>query len=228
MQILVTRPEADAARTAETVRALGHDVLIAPLLRVEIVVADFGGRFDAVLTTSANAARAIASHARANELITLPCLTVGNRSADAARAAGFTRVESAGGALADLVRLAAQRHAHGRVLYLAGEDRAGDLAGELSRHGVVVDTAVIYRAVALESLPAEILSARLDGVLHYSRRSVTTLLRLAERADALNAVLSLAHYCLSAEVAGPLREAGAQRIAIAASPTESALLTLLK
>ena len=55
-----------------------------------------------------------------------------------------------------------------------------------------------------------------------------TLLRLAGEAGALNAVLNLAHYCLSAEVAVPLREAGAQRIAVAASPTESALLTLLK
>ena len=227
MRLLVTRPEPDAARTAETLRALGHDALIAPLLRVEIVVADFGGPFEAVLMTSANAARAVASHPRARELFSLPCLTVGDRSADAARAAGFARVESAGGALSDLVRLVAQRHAHGRVLYLAGEDRAGDLAGELSGHGIAADTAVVYRAVPLDEFPVEVMSA-LDGVLHYSRRSVTTMLRLTEAAGALNPMLSLAHYCLSAEVAAPLRAAGAGRIMVAASPTESALLTLLK
>ena len=92
----------------QALRALGHEVLVAPLLRIESIGADFGGPFDAVLMTSANAARAVASHPRANELIMLPCLTVGDRSADAARAAGFTRVESANGALADLVRLAAR------------------------------------------------------------------------------------------------------------------------
>ena len=224
MRLLVTRPEADAARTAEALRARGHEVVVAPLLRIEPVEADFGGPFDAVLMTSANAARAIAVHPRGPELFSFPCLTVGDRSAEAARAAGFTRVESADGALPDLVRLLTQRHANGRLLYLAGEDRAG----EFSSHGVAVETAVVYRAVAVEQLPPDVAQAQLAGVLHYSRRSAATLLRLAERAGALNAMLGLAHYCLSAEVAAPLRAAGAQRIAVAASPTESALLTLLK
>jgi len=228
MHLLVTRPEADAVRTAAALRALGHEAVLAPLFRVESVHAEFDGPFDAVLMTSAHAARAIAAHPRAPELFSLPCLTVGDRSAEAARAAGFAHVESADGALADLVRLAAQRHAGCRLLYLAGEDRAGDLAEELSGHRIRVETAVIYRAVAVENLPAGIARARLDGVLHYSRRSTTTLLRLAGEAGALNTVLGLAHYCLSAEVAAPLRAAGAQRIAVAASPTESALLTLLK
>ena len=114
-----------------------------------------------------------------------------------------------------------------RFLYLAGEDRAGDLAADLARHGVAVETVVIYRAVPLDQLPAEIAQAQLDGVLHYSRRSAATLLRLAEAASALNAVLTLAHYCLSDDVARPLRDAGAERIAVAAAPTESALLALL-
>ena len=224
MRLLVTRPEADAARTADALRARGLEVVVAPLLRIEPVNAEFGGPFDALLMTSANAARAVATHPRAGELFSLPCLTVGDRSAEAARAAGFTRVESADGALPDLVRLVTQRHTNGRLLYLAGEDRAG----EFSSHGVAVETAVVYRAVAVEQLPPDVARAQLDGVLHYSRRSAATLLRLAEKAGALNAVLGLAHYCLSAEVAAPLRAAGAQWIAVAASPTESALLTLLK
>ena len=224
MRLLVTRPEADAARTAEALRARGHEAVLAPLLRIESVKAEFGGPFDAVLMTSANAARAVAGHRRARELFSLRCLTVGDRSAEAARAAGFTRVESADGALPDLVRLVTQRHANGRLLYLAGEDRAG----EFSSHGVAVETAVVYRAIAVEQLPPDVAPAQFDGVLHYSRRSATALLRLAERAGALNAVIGLAHYCLSAEVAAPLRAAGAERIAVAASPTESALLTLLK
>lgn len=226
MRLLVTRPEADAARTAQALRARGHEALVAPLLRVEAIAADFGISFDAVLMTSANAARAVAAHPRVGELVGLPCLTVGDRSAEAARAAGFTRVASADGALADLVRLATQGHAR-RLLYLAGEDRAGDLAGELARHGLAVETVVVYRAVALDTLPAGIAQARLDGVLHYSSRSAATLLRLAAAAGALNTLLGLPHYCLSAEVAAPLRQAGAARIAVASSPTESALLTLL-
>ena len=228
MRLLVTRPEADAARTAEALRARGHEVLAAPLLRVESIGADFGEPFDAVLMTSANAARVIASHPRAAELIRLPVFTVGDRSAEAARAAGFARVESADGALADLVRLVGSRCPRGaRLIYLAGEDRAGDLGGELGE-GFVVETAAVYRAVAVEDLPPEIVRVPLDGVLHYSRRSAATLLRLAEPAGALGAILGLAHYCLSDDVAVPLRHAGAERIAIAAAPAESALLALLK
>ena len=228
MRLLVTRPEADAARTAEALRARGHEVLATPLLRVESMGADFGERFDAVLMTSANAARVIASHPRAAELIRLPVFTVGDRSAQVARAAGFARVESADGALADLVRLVASRCPRGaRLIYLAGEDRAGDPGAELGE-GFVVETAAVYRAVAVEALPPEIVRVPLDGVLHYSRRSAATLLRLAEPAGALGAILSLAHYCLSDDVAAPLRHAGATRIAVAAAPTESALWALLE
>src|SRR5882724_9060296 len=194
MRLLVTRPEPDAARSADALRARGHQVLVAPLLQTQSIAADFGGPFAAVLMTSANAARALTAHPRAAELTALPVLTVGARSAEVARAGGFSDVTSAEGALADLVRLAAQRFSEARLLYLAGEDRAGDLAGGLSAHGIAVETAVIYRAVACETLPGEIVNAidRLDGVLHYSRRSAETLLRLAQRAGLHAAVLSLA------------------------------------
>src|SRR5215213_11590527 len=211
MRLLVTRPQPDATRTAQALRAQGHEVLVAPLLSTQTIEADFTGPYAAVLMTSANAARALSAHPRANELTRLPAFTVGTRSAEAARAAGFADVVSADGALADLVTLVASRftNSSGRLLYLAGEDRAGDLAGELAVHGVSVDTVVIYRAIAAARLPPELVqaltSARLDGALHYSRRSVTTLIELSDVAGVLNALLNLAHYCLSAEVAAPLR-----------------------
>jgi uroporphyrinogen-III synthase len=135
-------------------------------------------------------------------------------------------VESADGALGDLVALAAKRFPKGRLLYLAGEDRAGDLAAELGAHGVAVETAVVYRATPVDALPSNIVPADLDGALHYSRRSAATLLRLAERAGVLAGILGLSHYCLSDDVAAVLREAGAQKTRTAASPTESDLLML--
>lgn len=233
MRLLVTRPEPDATRSAQALRARGHEVLVAPLLQTQAIDAEFTGPYNAVLMTSANAARALSSHRRAGELITLSAFTVGARSADAARAAGFREVVSADGALTDLVRLVAARFAgsSARLLYLAGEDHAGDLGGDLAAHGIAVETVVIYRAVAAERCPAELTQAlsnmRLDGALHYSPRSVTTLIELAERSGVLNALLNLAHYCLSDEVARPLRAAGAGRISIAPRPDEAALIDLL-
>lgn len=230
MRILLTRPEPDGLRSAARLRARGHNVILAPLMRGETLKADFGGPVAAVLMTSANAARAAVEQPRFAELSRLPVFTVGEHSAEVARAAGFTEVVSAQGALHDLVRLVAARFANGRLLYLAGEDRAGDLAAELARHGITVETAVIYRAVVATALPPEATQAlgtnQLDAVLHYSRRSAATLLRLAAEAHAVNTLLGLAHYCLSDEVAVPLREAGARRIAIAPHPGELSLFGL--
>lgn len=233
MRLLVTRPEPDATRTAETLRARGHEVLVAPLLATLTISADFAGSYDGVLMTSANAARALMTHPRRSELMRLTCFTVGNRTAEAARTVGFADTVSADGALGDLADLVAARVARSaRLLYLAGEDRAGDLAGHLAKRGITVDTAVIYQAVAAEKLPAHLTEAlkhgSLDGALHYSRRSVATLLAFAGHSGAMNAVTGLAHYCLSAEVAAPLREVAAGRIAVAARPDEASLLALIE
>jgi uroporphyrinogen-III synthase len=233
MRLLVTRPEPDALRTAEALRARGHEVLLAPLMRGELVDADLSGEWAGVLMTSANAARAVSTHSQLAGLLRLPAFTVGDRSAEVARTIGFSDVVSADGGMRDLVRLVAQRFAGNgaRLLYLAGEDRAGDLAAALAPHGIAVDTAVVYRVVAADALPLDAALAlkegRIDGALHYSRRSAETLLRLAEGAGALNAVLSLAHYCLSAEVAEPLRARGATTLRIAARPQEAALIDLI-
>jgi uroporphyrinogen-III synthase len=232
MRLLVTRPEPDATHTVQALRTRGHDVLVAPLLQTQTIVVEFSGPYAAVLMTSANAARALSAHPRVGELTRLPAFTVGARSAEAARAAGFGDVTSADGALGDLVTLAASRFAASSpLLYLAGEDRAGDLVGDLGRRGVTVETAVIYRAIAAERLPADLKQAlskgELDGALHYSRRSVTTLIELGRAAGVLHGLLNLAHYCLSDEVAAPLRNAGARRISVALRPDEAALIGLL-
>jgi uroporphyrinogen-III synthase len=233
MRLLVTRPEPDASRTAELLCERGHTVLVAPVLVTQPVEAHFKSSYDAVLLTSANAARALAKHSRASEFTKLPCFAVGERSAEAARTAGFADVVSADGALPDLVNAVAARFASGsgNLLHIAGEDRAGDLAGELGRRGHAVETVVAYRAVAVPQLPAEPLAAlgesQLDGALHYSSRSVAALIRLGEEAGVLRDLRGLAHYCLSDAIARALREAGATRVNVAAHPDETALIALL-
>ncbi|AMN38636.1 uroporphyrinogen-III synthase [Rhodoplanes sp. Z2-YC6860] len=230
MRLLVTRPEPDNARTAATLRAKGHEVLLAPMLRIESIPdADLGSPpWSGVLLTSANGARALAAHPRCGELRSLPVLAVGRASADVARAAGFADVTSADGDADDLVRLTAMRFAPSRVrlLYPAGEDRSRDLAGALSMKGIGVHTVVAYRAVTANDFPPEVQAAlaqgRIDGVLHFSRRSVDGYLacsRMMQR-EALKPM----HYCLSDRAAEPLRLAGATRIAVSAHPDEASLI----
>jgi uroporphyrinogen-III synthase len=232
VRLLVTRPEPDAERTAATLRARGCEVIVAALLRVETLAPELGhGPWRALALTSANAARAIERHPRRAELVTLPAFVVGRRTGAAARAAGFGEVRSADGNASDLVRLIAARVAGGALLYLAGEDRAGDLVGDLAAHGVTVETAVVYRAAKVSSFPAAAAAALaaggLDGVLHYSRRSTEAYLDCARAAGLLDQALAPVHYCLAQPVAEPLLKAGARDMRIAARPEEGALLDLI-
>jgi len=233
MRLLVTRPEPDNARTTAALRALGHEVMLAPLLHIEAVAdADLGPPpWAAILLTSANGARAITSHPRHNELMALPVLAVGQSTASAARAAGFADVLSADGNARDLMRLVAGRLAGSRLplLYLAGEDRSSDLAGELSAQGLTVRTVVIYRAAKAPGFPPAVRAAleqgRIDGVLHFSRRSVETYVDCGR--DLIAPALAPVHYCLSARTAEPLRLAGATEVRVAARPDEASLLALV-
>jgi uroporphyrinogen-III synthase len=233
VRFLLTRPEADAERTAASLRARGHEVIVAPLLRIETLSdADLGdGPWAAILVTSANAVRAIAVHRRRDELCSVPVFTVGERSAQAMRTAGFTDVSSADGNVNDLAFLiAAQMKPTAPLLYLAGEERSGDLAGELRAQHFAVHTALVYRAVVAEKLPRhadEALAAGIDGVLHFSRRSAEAYVDAARGSGLLaDALTGPAQFCLSARVAEPLAQAGAADVRIAARPDEAALLEL--
>jgi uroporphyrinogen-III synthase len=231
VRLLVTRPAADATRTAAALRARGHEPILAPLLDVEIMSdADLGaGPWSAILVTSANAVRAVAGHKRRDELRGIAVFTVGDRSAQAMRDAGFTTVTSAGGSVTDLARLVVARLTPpARLLYLAGEERSGDLGSLLRARNFAVDTVPVYRAVINETRHARAaFAAGIDGVLHFSRRSAEAYLAAARDTGLLDyAVKNPIHYCLSARVAEPLRLAGAARLHIAARADEAALLDL--
>jgi len=232
VRLLVTRPEPDGERTGAALRTRGHDVLLAPLLRVEAIACDLGeAAYGAVVMTSANAARAVAAHPSRAVLAALPAFTVGRRTAEAARAAGFADVRSADGDKADLAALlrAEYEAARGPLLYLAGEDRAGEL--DLAASGIAVVTTVIYRAAAAERFPDEVAAAlaagAIDGVLHFSRRSAEAYLACGRRAGVLAAALAPLQLCLSAAVAEPLAAAGARAVRIAFRPDETAMLELV-
>jgi uroporphyrinogen-III synthase len=230
VRLLVTRPEADGARTAALLRARGHDVVLAPLLRIELIDFEVPDKaWSAVVMTSANAARAVARHPRRETIIALEAFTVGRHTAEAARAAGFRMVHSADGDkddLADLLRACLGEHS-APLLYLAGEERAGDLATS----GMPVVTVVAYRAVKAErfapAVAAALVQGALDGVLHFSARTAQAYLDCAARERMLERALAPVHFCLSQQVAQPLSAAGAATVRIAPQPDEAAMVELV-
>ncbi len=233
MRLIVTRPHPDSVRTAGALRARGHEVLQAPLMRVEPLAVDLSGTWGAVIVTSANAPAAIAGNPARETILKLPVFAVGRRSADAAREAGFANVTSAGGDVRDLVRLIAERRADAGapLLYLAGEDRAADLVGELAVHGIATDMRIVYRAVTAPFPPelvAALKSGEVDAVLHFSRRSADNYLAGAGQAGLLEQALGPRHFCLSAQIAAPLTAAGAVKVSVAPRPDEGTLLGLVE
>ena len=227
MRILITRPQAEAERTAARLIALGHEPVIAPVLRIERTEdTPPSGSFDALIVTSVNAVPALADleDGRAP-----PVFAVGARTAAAVAAEGFADVRAGGGGAAALAALIAKSLNPGaRLLHIAGRDRKPELALSLAEAGFQIEVWAAYAAQAAKRLPDAARNAlrdsRLDAALHYSRRSVTIVLDLVRTADLTHPFLALDHLCLSPDAAAPLREAGGRRIIAAERPDEEALL----
>jgi uroporphyrinogen-III synthase len=239
LAVLVTRPQPDDEATAAGLRARGHEVLRAPMLRFEPVAFndDTDARYGAVIVTSANALRGIAQHLAGHRLLKLPLFAVGEHTAAAARRAGFTGVMAAEGdatGLRDSVLASVKAKTLKKastLLYLAGADLARDLAGELGERGFTVVTHTTYRMIPVANLPREVCDAfaanGIEAVLHYSRRSARAFLEAARAAGVEISALAIRQCCISDRVATVVRDAGATQVVVAASPDENALFEAL-
>lgn len=226
LKVWITRAEPGASRTAEQVRALGHEAFVAPLLQVRPLAgagADLAG-VGALAFTSANGVRAFAALSSERDL---PVFAVGAATAAAARAAGFTHISSGEGDVAALAEAIAARRGDlaGAVLHPAPVEPAGDLVGDLSARGVPARAAAIYDTVPVPPTPE--LTARLrelDVVLLHSPKAARALAELlaAHPAPHLRAL------GLSAAVLEPLAQTALASQDHPPMPLESALLNLLE
>jgi uroporphyrinogen-III synthase len=240
MAVLVTRPLPDGDITAAHLRQQGFEVITAPMLRFEPFGFDAQAEspYGGIIATSANALRAVEAKLADTPLLKLPVFTVGERTAAAARSAGFAKVISAAGdaaALRDLIvetAKAKKLKKKSPLLYLAGEELARDLPGELRDQGFEVVTHVAYRMVPARDLPREVVdgfaAGRIEAVLHYSRRSARAFVEAARAGGVEISALGLPQCCISAAVAEIVREAGATQVSVAAKPDENALFEALK
>lgn len=232
MQVLVTRPQPEAHRTARAVRARGCLPVLAPLFTAEALPPPaLPERIDALVVTSARTLAYLDADTRAR-LYGLPVFAVGARTAAALEAAGFRAIRSAEADVTALARtIFAAGLPQGAVLYSPGGSlRAGNLGHDLAAQGLVLRGAALYRMVAVPALPeaaVAALNAGAPGVLHYSPHAAVTCLRLATEAGLKDRLASGRHFCLSAAVAAPLRAAGFGQVAEATAPTEDDLMNLL-
>jgi uroporphyrinogen-III synthase len=240
LHALVTRPEEDAAPLAAALAERGIEVTIEPLLAIHPVPdapVDLQG-VQALLFTSANGARSFAALAAARDLSgwrELAVFAVGDASATAARDAGFTRVESAGGDVAALARLVIDRldPKAGALFHAAGSAVAGDLAGVLGGAGFAVRREMLYEAKPAQQLSpatATALANRgFDLVLFFSPRTATTFVALTRAAGeaVVEGCAAAAATCLSPAVAAAAGELPWREVQTAARPELPALLDLI-
>jgi uroporphyrinogen-III synthase len=227
MRVLVTRSTDDAARTAEKLAARGHEACLAPVTRIVPTGNPAPlGSYDALIVTSAHAQDSLTSLDRAK-----PVFAVGDRTAEGVSGAGFADIAVAEGDAVSLARLIRETLPPGRtLLHVTARHRKEEPAASLRAAGFTVLQWEAYEAEAVERLPDSAVEAlrtgQIGAALHYSRRSADLVVRLAGEAGLASSLLAVPHLCLSADVAAPLRRAGAATL-VAGEPSEEALLGLL-
>jgi uroporphyrinogen-III synthase len=236
MRLLVTRPDPEGERTARALEKLGHHVTISAALDIRYLIdAPFvAGKPQAILVTSVNAVRALERHAKKRDLLACPVLAVGDRTAVEAKRAGFASAVSAQGALDDLCALVKESctPAGGTLLYAAGADQAGDLAGQLGRDGFAVETMTVYRAEKVRDLTDAARRAlhenEIDGVLFYSARSAAAFGEQLKQAGLAPLGSHVTCYCLSQAVAEAAGGLTSGPLKIAETPDQLALFALIE
>ncbi len=235
MRLLVTRPQPDTDVQAEKLNALGHEVIAAPLLEVEFLEVS-PLPFDAaqaLIATSRNGLRALASSPELQAALKLPLYAVGKATADLARELGFNEIHPGPGTAEELLPLIASEcdPAAGALLHLAGERQAFDLKTALEDKKFKVEQPVVYRVHLADSFAEGAREAlgkgTLDGVILMSPATAQTYVALVDASDLRHRAMGLTYFCLSHAVAEPLKALDDARILIAGRPREDDLLALI-
>lgn len=207
-RLWITRTEPDATRSARAWADVGFEPIVAPLLTIApvAVATDIPDAAELIFTSS-HGVRHCGIQPDARRIY-----TVGDATERAAREAGFTDVISASGdwkALVGTVQ-ATERE----LVHIGGRTVRGTLVDSLRARGFRVSRRMVYESSPVTEWPLD--PEQIDAVALYSPMASETLMALPpKRLDWLTA------YCLSANVAAPLR---GPRIVIADAPNEASLV----
>ena len=225
--ILITRPQPGAAESAQALRALGWEPLLAPALTLTALPFKAPPRCQALVITSRAAARALPA-------LPLRVIAVGEATAAEARARGFADVQAAAGDAAALAALigATLRPEDGALCLAVGEGYALDLAAALRAKGFRVIRRVVYAARPSTALPNEAQSALKAGRIHAAlftsprlAREAMRLLRDSGLQETARCIIAIA---LSPRIAAALAALPWAEIRTAARPDHVALLACLE
>ena len=235
MKLLITRPAEDAKRQAVPFEALGHEVVIRPLMEVvfpRLTPLRLQG-VQGLIATSRNALRGLARNGTFEAAKCLPTFCVGEATASFARELGFTHVVAGKGAAKDLIPLITYSTVPeaGALLYITGQHLAFDLEKPLKTKGYAVPRVIVYEAREADKNTmtafADSLRQGTEGIVLMSPRTSEICVKAIKQFKLEREAATATCYCYSGAVARPMREIDGMSIAIACSPTEADLLELI-
>ncbi|MER9297486.1 uroporphyrinogen-III synthase [Mesorhizobium sp. M0621] len=233
-RVLVTRPEPGASRTARQLEQTGFQPVLLPLTETVALPVDGGVVPDdavAVAVTSANAVRHAPKEIIA-ALAALPCHAVGERTAQAAREAGFLSVSEGPGNAEALADSLAGDLSGKTIVYLCGRVRFPAFEQRLTTADVRVRAVETYDTPAVgysdEAILERLSGQPADAVLLYSAKAAAAMQVLARRPALQGLFEKTWFFALSARIAAVLDDVAGERTRIAAQPDEEALLALLQ
>ena len=151
-KIWITRPSDEARILSTSLKKLGYDTVVEPLLKIQFKTRQINTKgCQAVIFTSSNGVKAYIHN---NGDLSLPAYVVGAATAYQARKAHFKNTYVAKGDvifLSDMIKERIDPLA-GTLYYAAGSAVAKDLATLLSAHKYTVRRQTLYEAVPIASL----------------------------------------------------------------------------
>ena len=231
MRVLITRHASAAMKLATILDAEGFRTQLEPLLDIQFNWRPISlENVQAMIVTSANGAAALA---QSTDERGLTVLAVGEKTATALKDQGFKNTLAAGGNVESLIDLVTETLSPnaGALIHISGEHIAGDLVGALTAKGFSLRRDVVYRAetpsVLSDAAIKSLSDHKLDVVLFFSHRTAMTFASLVMQAGLERELAFATAICLSEAVAQPVRKFSWQKIEIAETPNQQALLQAL-
>lgn len=234
-RVLVTRPEPGASQTARRLAEAGFEPVVLPLTEIRALpVREISDAIamDAVAVTSANALR-YAPPDLLSVLSAKPCFAVGQRTADAAREAGFVSIVEGSGDADGLAReILGKLRPGSHLLYLCGRVRRDGFETVLTKAGILVAPVETYDTLQPNHATAFVISTfgdrPVDMALVLSARAAEAVSALAERDGLSHLFVNTVYFCISKRVAAALSGVESSHIAVAGTPDEDTLVALLE
>ncbi|MEM9393476.1 MAG: uroporphyrinogen-III synthase [Pseudomonadota bacterium] len=218
--VILTRAKAQSERFA-TELPDGTEPVVSPLLEIKVLPLRAGPRpEETLLFTSENGVAALVAHKGGYAGQTALC--VGDRTAEAARTAGFA-AQSANGSAEDLVELAMR--SSGDFAHVRGFHSRGDVAKQLRLAGHTCREIVLYDQLerGLSPEARKILDTKRTCLVPlFSPRTAILFSNAQPAAPAAHMI------CLSATVAEAVSDGDYASISISNAPKASALLVALR